>query len=264
MPCGSIKKIRFQEVAPVLRTLILNKKLMVCSLISVSLLLYGMDYVLLGSARELTIWFLGNLAFLPVYIIIVTLLIERVMKERERQSIMRKLNMVIGVFFSEVGNRLLKELSAYVVCCNDLKEHLLIDGSWKAPEFAAALDYLRKNDSKIESSRCEKMGLKKFLVGKRGFLVSLLENQNLLEHEEFTDLLWAVFHLVEELEARETFENMPQTDIDHINGDIKRVFGHLSREWVMYMQHLKHDYPYLFSLAVRLNPMMDSPDPAVY
>ena len=233
-------------------------------LVSVSAVLYGMDYVLLGSAKELTIWFLGNLAFLPVYVIIVTLMIESVLKERERQAVMRKLNMVIGVFFSEVGNRLLKELSAYVVACDELKRHLLINGTWKEQEFSAALAYLRKNDVNIDSSRCEKSDLKNLLVGKRGFLVSLLENQNLLEHEAFTDLLWAVFHLAEELVARDTFDNMPQSDVDHINGDIKRVFGHLSREWVLYMQHLKHDYPYLFSLAVRLNPMIDSPDPAVY
>lgn len=247
-----------------LRKLILNKKLMLCALFSVSLALYGMDYILLGSAKELTIWFLGNLAFLPVYVIIVTLMIERVLKEREREVVMRKLNMVIGVFFSEVGNRLLKELSAYVASCDDLKHHLLIDGTWREEEFSKALDYLRTSDIKIESSRCEKPGLKRFLVEKRSFLVSLLENQNLLEHEEFTDLLWAVFHLVEELEARETFEKMPQSDTDHINGDIRRVFGHLSREWVMYMRHLNQDYPYLFSLAVRMNPMIDSPDPAVY
>jgi hypothetical protein len=30
------------------------------------------------------------------------------------------------------------------------------------------------------------------------------------------------------------------------------------------MQHLKEDYPYLFSLAVRLNPMIDSPDTVVH
>ncbi|NTV50804.1 MAG: hypothetical protein HGB32_13665 [Geobacteraceae bacterium] len=247
-----------------LRKLILNKKLMLIALVSVSIVLYGIDYFLIGSAKELTIWFLGNLAFLPVYVIIVTLMIERVLKERERQAVMRKLNMVIGVFFSEVGNRLLKELSAYVVSCDELKRHLLVNGTWKEQEFTNALNYLRKSDIKIDSSRCEKSTLKRFLVEKRGFLISLLENQNLLEHEEFTDLLWAVFHLVEELEARDSFEHMPQSDVDHINGDIKRVFGHLSREWVMYIRHLKQDYPYLFSLAVRLNPMIESPDPAVY
>lgn len=248
-----------------LQHMLQNKKLMVAALFSVSLLLYGVDYFLLGcNVKEVTIWFLGNLAFLPVYVIIVTIMIERVVKERERQSVLRKLNMVIGVFFSEVGNRLLRELSAYVVTRDDLKQRLRINGAWKEQEFSQALAYLRQNDITIESSHCEKAGLKKFLVDKRSFLVSLLENQNLLEHEDFTDLLWAVFHLVEELEARESFDSMSQSDIDHIHGDIKRVYGYLSREWVMYMQHLKRDYPYLFSLAVRLNPMLDAPDPAVY
>jgi hypothetical protein len=246
------------------RSMILNKKLMLLMLASISLFLYGVDYLLLGSAKELTIWFLGNLAFLPVYVIIVTLMIEQVLRERERQAVLRKLNMVIGVFFSEVGNRLLKELSAYVVSCNELKRHLLVTGAWSKQEYATALEYIGKSSIQIESSKCEKMQLKSFLVSKRNFLVGLLENQNLLEHEDFTDLLWAVFHLVEELEARESFENMPASDIEHINGDIKRVFGHLSREWVMYMQHLKNDYPYLFSLAVRMNPMIDTADPAVY
>src|SRR6185369_14282335 len=117
---------------------------MVCALFSVSLALYGFDYLLLGSTKELTIWFLGNLAFLPIYVIIVTIMIERVLKERERQAVMRKLNMVIGVFFSEVGNRLLKELSAYVESSADLKSHLLINGTWIEQEFSMALEYLRK------------------------------------------------------------------------------------------------------------------------
>jgi hypothetical protein len=177
---------------------------------------------------------------------------------------MRKMNMVIGVFFSEVGNRLLKELSVYVAACAELKHHLLVNGAWKDGEFAKALDYLRRTDIKVSCGGCDKNRLKGFLIERRSFLVGLLENQNLLEHDQFTDLLWAVFHLVEELEARPSFDDMPQNDIEHINGDIKRVFGHLSREWLLYMQHLKVDYPYLFSLAVRLNPMIDNPDPLVY
>ncbi|WP_144277119.1 hypothetical protein [Chlorobium sp. KB01] len=57
---------------------------------------------------------------------------------------------------------------------------------------------------------------------------------------------------------------MQPSDREYLNGDIKRVFVHLIREWILYMQHLKEDHPYLFSLAVRLNPMIDSPDPVVY
>ncbi|MBC8017152.1 MAG: hypothetical protein H7X83_01355 [Verrucomicrobia bacterium] len=241
-----------------------KKHIVLVMLAVVSTMLYFLDYFILGSARDIASSFLGNLAFLPIYVIFVTLIIEQSMRERERQTIMRKLNMVIGVFFSEVGNRLLKELSAYVVMCDDLRSKLLVSGQWNENDFQRALDYLKSHEPLIDCSGCDTQQLKKFLISKRTFLVGLLENQSLLEHEQFTDLLWAVFHLVEELDARESFDSMPISDIEHINGDIKRVFGYLSREWVFYMKHLKHDYPYLFSLAVRLNPMLEHPDPLVY
>ncbi|TLU84753.1 MAG: hypothetical protein FDX30_05520 [Chlorobium sp.] len=241
-----------------------NKVWTVSILFTISLVLYGIDLILFGNLREISNSFLGNLAFLPIYIIVVTLLFERVLRERERQSLMRKLNMVIGVFFSEFGNRLLKKLSAHVVGKEELKSRLHITVSWKEHDFAAALEYLRQSNQKISIDSAALPCLKQFMTEKRIFLLSLLENQNLLEHENFTDLLWAAFHITEELQARGTFDHLPASDLEHINSDIRRVFGHLIREWVLYMKHLKEDYPYLFSLAVRLNPMIDSPDPVVY
>ncbi|MBV5304443.1 MAG: hypothetical protein JZU70_09640 [Chlorobium sp.] len=246
------------------KKLFMSKGWTVSALFAISLALYGIDFTIFGNLRGISASFLGNLAFLPIYIIVVTLLFERVLRERERQSVMRKLNMVIGVFFSEFGNRLLKELSVHVVGSEELKKRLRMSASWKKEDFEAALDYLRQNNQRINIDSGALPGLKQFMVGKRSFLLSLLENQNLLEHENFTDLLWAAFHTIEELEARAAFDGIPSSDQEHINGDIKRVFGHLIREWLLYMQHLKEDYPYLFSLAVRLNPMIDSPDPVVY
>jgi len=107
------------------------------------------------------------------------------------------------------------------------------------------------------------LGLKKFLVNKRNFLLALLENPNLLEHETFTDLLWAVFHLTEELEVRDNLNKLPASDIEHIKGDIIRVYGLLIAEWINYMRHLKTDYPYLFSLATRMNPFNPKASPIV-
>ena len=244
--------------------LFMNKVWTVSALFGISLALYGIDFSISGNFKEISASFLGNLAFLPIYIIVVTILFERVLKERERQRVMRKLNMVIGVFFSEFGNHLMKELSVHVSGSEELKSRLHMTVSWKKQDFDAALEYLRQNNQRINIDSDALPSLKQFMAGKRSFLLSLLENQNLLEHENFTDLLWAAFHITEELGARQSFDRLPPSDKEHINGDIKRVFGHLIREWILYMQHLKEDYPYLFSLAVRLNPMIDSPDPVVY
>ena len=51
---------------------------------------------------------------------------------------------------------------------------------------------------------------KKYLMGKRRFLLALLENPNLLEHETFTDSLRAVFHLTEELEKEKILNIYPK------------------------------------------------------
>lgn len=86
------------------------------------------------------------------------------------------------------------------------------------------------------------------------FVLRLLENPNLLEHEIFTDMLWAVFHLSDEIMARENIADLPQTDKDHLAIDIERAIRAVLVQWVSHMEHLKSDYPYLFSLAVRKNP----------
>jgi hypothetical protein len=121
----------------------------------ISTMLYFLDYFIIGSAKDIASSFLGNLAFLPIYVIFVTFVIEKILRERERQTVMRKLNMVIGVFFSEVGNHLLKELTAYVVMSDNLRSQLQVSGQWKGEDFQRALDYLKNHDPKIDCSGCK-------------------------------------------------------------------------------------------------------------
>ena len=105
--------------------------------------------------------------------------------------------------------------------------------------------------------------LKAFLAEKRMFLLTLLENPNLLEHDRFTDLLWAVTHLDEELEARTSFIGLPDKDLEHLAVDIQRMYDHLASEWLDYVQHLKSRYPYLFSLVLRTHPFQEQQSPII-
>jgi len=240
---------------------IMKSEKMVWVLLVVSLTLYGFEYLFYGHPREIGFAFLGNLAFLPIYVLFVTLMIERVLKARERDALRQKLNMVIGVFFSEVGTELMRDGFGFVRDCGTLPEHFKVSGLWKDADFRGAQDFVKGYEFRIDSRQGDMAGLRDFLVSRRQFMLGLLENPNLLEHDDFTELLWAVFHLVEELEARRDFSRLPETDLDHLSGDIKRAYTHLLHQWLLYMQHLKNDYPYLFSLAVRTNPL--NPDARV-
>jgi hypothetical protein len=245
------------------RTTNLRARHMALLLIIASFVLYGVDYFVFGHAPEIAAGFLGNIAFLPLYVLFVTLMIERVIKERERHVIRQKLNMVIGVFFSEVGTELMRHLAGFLVDCQELAQRLKVTGHWTNRDFRAAEVFLAGHPLKVDIRAGELTFLREFLLEKRGFMLGLLENPNLLEHDEFTDLLWAVTHLLQELEARQRLAGLPDSDLEHLSGDIIRASAHLLREWVVYMRHLRHDYPYLFSLAVRMNPLDPEARPEV-
>lgn len=97
--------------------------------------------------------------------------------------------------------------------------------------------------------------MKEFLESRRMFLLRLVENPSLLEHEAFTTLLRAVLHVSEEPGYRESLEDLPEADVEHLAGDLTRTYAILTRQWLQYLWFIRKAYPHLFSLAVRTNPL---------
>jgi hypothetical protein len=171
--------------------------------------------------------------------------------------------MVIGVFFSEAGTRLLTYFSDCDPRLEEIRRDLIVTNNWSDEEFERVARRLKEYRYGIEIRKVDLGYLRDFLLGKREFLLRLLENPNLLEHESFTEVLLAVFHLVDECAARDDFKDLPETDYAHLAGDIRRAYTLLVHEWLAYMKHLKDAYPYLFSLAIRTNPFDLSASPIV-
>jgi hypothetical protein len=211
--------------------------------------------------HHIFIYGLGDLAFLPVEVLLVTIIIHRLLSKREKRIRLEKLNMVIGAFFSEVGTKLLAYLSDLDPKLDEIRKGLIVTDDWSPQEFDSCCKRFKDYEYEIDAQEVNLENLKTFLVGERDFLLRLLENPNLLEHETFTDLLQAVFHLTEELTHREDVKQVSDKDLEHIAGDIKRVYSSLVYEWVAYMEHLKAEYPYLFSLAMRTNPFDQDASP---
>jgi len=223
-------------------------------LVLLSVIFYYLHYVIFKDAHHLFIYLLGDIAFLFLDVLIVMLVLHRLLVHREKQSILKKLNMVIGAFFSEVGTELLKKLSRFDPLSAEIGRQLVITKEWSDKSFLKVRRSIKTRQSDINSKKEPLDDAKNFLVSKRPFLLTLLENPNLLEHESFTDLLWAVFHLTDELAHRTDLKTLPDSDYEHLAGDMKRAYHKLLVQWLEYMKHLKHDYPYLFSLAMRTNP----------
>lgn len=224
------------------------------TLVVTSVVLYLIHYGIFGDAHHIYIYMVGDLAFLPVEVLVVTLIVDTLLSEREKRQTLKKLNMVFGAFYSEVGTELLRRLCAADSEGADKRDQLESHGEWKKVDFRAVRGVFSSDEFKADSRLVDLDSMKDLLLGNRDFMVRLLENPLLLEHATFTDLLWAVFHLTEELASRASLEGLPDPDLDHLSGDMSRAYGALALQWLDYMAHLRDNYPYLFSLAMRLNP----------
>ena len=222
-------------------------------LISFSVVFYLLHYLIFGDVRHIFIYLIGDIAFLFIDVLIVTLVLNRLLLYREKQSVFKKLHVVINTFFSEVGTDLLKLCLSFDFCLDNFRKKLVIKKDWSDRDFLMTKQSLQACGN-IDSKRSDLGEVRAFLISKRQFLLTLLENPHLVEHESFTNLLLSTLHLTDELENRQHLKKLPESDFEHLSNDIKRVYNQLILEWLDYMKYLKKDYPYLFSLALRINP----------
>jgi len=233
-------------------------------LIAASAVTYTIHYFIFQDVHHIFIYMIGDIGFLFLDVLLVILFIERILARREKRAIMKKLNMVIGTFFSEVGLELLKKFSDFTQNSRVLEKQLEIKPDWNKKDFKQAITATQNFPYEIKIEKTSLLNIREFLLNKRPFMLRLLENPNLLEHERFTDLLWAIFHLTEELAFRgDRYEELPESDHKHLAGDLKRAYSQITTEWVAYTEHLQKSYPFLFSLAARINPMNPQASPLV-
>lgn len=180
---------------------------------------------------------------------------ELLFTKREQSARIEKLNMVIGLFFNELENRMLALFSDPDPAFSTTSADLVVTTAWSRVDSQRISRRLKDyRYQEVIVGPKELAALRELLDRSTDLLVRFLENPALLEHESFTALLQTVFHLNEELSPRHRLEGLPATDIAHLSLDITRVYRLLVRQWLRYMEHLKNNYPYLFSLALRANP----------
>lgn len=228
-----------------------------------SAVFYFIHYLIFRDAHHIFIYLIGDIAFVFVEVLLVTLIIHKLLSEREKRAKLEKLNMVIGAFFSEVGTHLLIYMSNADPDLEKIKKDLIVTDNWSEKEFRNVKNRLKQYHYGVNIKHINLIELRNHLTEKRDFLLRMLENPVLLEHESFTRVLQAVFHLTEELQCREDLVNLPASDYKHLTGDINRVYSQLVYQWIAYVQYLKSNYPYLFSLAMRTNPFDKESSPIV-
>lgn len=228
-----------------------------------SALLYLLHYLLFRDPRNVGFYTLMDLAFLPVQAILVSAVLEAFLARREAAARARKLGMVSGAFFSEVGDGLVAVLSARDAALAARKEALAVGPSWRRRDFEAAARASRALGSALALKPGDYPALASYLSARREFLLGLLENPLVLDHEGLTEALMAVFHAHDELRQRRDFASLPPSDLAHLGGDLERAYGALLESRLRYLGALKASYHFLYSLALRSDPLEPGREPLV-
>jgi hypothetical protein len=224
------------------------------ALILLSASLYLLHYVMFADPHHLVFWTTTSIAFLPISVLFVTVIINRLLVRQERRLITQKLNMLIGTFFSVIGTPLLKHCAACDPHVGRMRTDLREAVECSEKQLRRVQGRLEQYEYAVDVGKDELERLREFLMAKSDLLLRMLENPHLLEHASFTELLRAVFHLSEELTSRGDFAELPHSDYTHLGVDVQRVYGLIVREWLSYMRYLRANYPFLFSFALRTNP----------
>ncbi len=218
-----------------------------------SLMIYLFQFAIFHDPVNTIFYLFQDMAFVPIQALIVTLLVNKFISMSELQRKKKKINVVISTFFVETGVEIMTAMSGFDQnhrqACEILKVKELVSNKGSIAKKAVAgfeFDFYA-DPEKLDD-------LAAIMDKNRSFLLKLLENQNLFEHETFTDMLWAVFHLADELKTRGNLKELTKDDVQHLSEDMLRAYKAMTLEWIGYINYLKVEYPFLFTIAIRKNP----------
>ncbi len=124
-------------------------------LVAMSVVLYAGN-ILVFHRNEDTFYYMWiDLAFIPLEVLIVGVIVERIISRREKGAIAQKLNMVIGAFFSELGTPLLAKLLPTMLGAAEIREHMHLKAAWKKSDFSGASHYARELKCEIDLSQVD-------------------------------------------------------------------------------------------------------------
>lgn len=223
-------------------------------LFSISAVLYFIDYLMFGDAHHLIVVIAEELAYMPIYIFIILVVAEKALSVREKEEIERKTNALVGTFFTELGYELIRITTKFDKDCDRVKDELKNIENWDVAKTKSFIASVKEHKYCAPKGTEDLVVIKELMLQKKDFMLELMSNTSLIEKDEFSELLLAVNHILEEFRTRGEISTFDSSDTGHLHVDIERAYRHLITSWVMYMKHLEKEYPYLHKLALRVNP----------
>ena len=151
-------------------------------LIGLSLILHFIHFLIFRDLHHILIFLFADIAFIPMEVFFTTVVIDKLLENREKTHLLEKLNMLIGVFYTELGTKLLTEITKSDRNeINNISNGIIID-TWDDKSFKNIQTYLLEYDYKVDVTKLDLNNIRAKLDENKNLLVNLISNGNLLEH----------------------------------------------------------------------------------
>ncbi|HJJ42116.1 MAG TPA: hypothetical protein O0W90_02220 [Methanocorpusculum sp.] len=225
-------------------------------LVLLTLLIYILKILIIGDAgTSNTLTYIFNaLGFLPLNVLFVTLIISGLLSRMEKQRRADKMRMVLGIFFSEIGSDLMNIFVKSDSSSSKIKDALNVKKDWDKSDFKKAADEISLMCPTAKPCADDFEQIKTKLAEKKDFILRIIENPVFLENEAISRIMQNILHISDELTLRKDLSKLPKSDMNHLAGDVNRVYCDLMKLWLTHMEYLSENYPHLFSLSIRASP----------
>ena len=233
------------------------ENIIVILLVILSVAIYALQIFIFNYDKDTFFYIMQDLAFLQVQVALVTVVVGGIVERHEKQNRIEKTRMLAGTFFSEFG------MSFLEIVCDSVNEKMTVAGFLDFEKFESVSDFSNSSkklgETNLSMSCSDEVfsRIRKLLIDKKNTLLIISSNPSLLEHESFTDMLWAVFHLSDELCSRGETDELSQADINHLNADTARAVKVVLLNWICQNEYLKREYPYFYRFEVMKNPFVN-------
>lgn len=219
-----------------------------------SVFFYVIHFAIFGDAVKTISGLMLSLAYVPLGVTYQILVLDKLFEARLKIRSTRKINMILGSFYYEVGNSILKTIAEVDENINSLQSLWVISEDWKQIDFSKLEAFVSEYRCCIDMDILQYERISDILKEQGGFLLSLVINPNLEEYEEFTNMIISILHMRDLLVNRNKNKILEDYEKYYLKHEICNLYRFLLIEWVKYMNYLRDFYPSLFIRALMNSP----------
>ncbi|MGN8773192.1 hypothetical protein [Candidatus Weimeria sp. HCP3S3_B5] len=220
----------------------------IVALIAVSALIYAVQIAVFHDVRTTAFYFLQDMAFMPITIAIATIVVGEIISLREKRERLEKTQMLTSSFFTGIGAYLLKEIIRMTDTDQFITE-VVRGSSYDKRQEKEILDRIRKMDLTVHIDREGYDRIRQIIRENQTNIFIIASNPLVIEHEAFTDMLWGIFHLMDEYRLRGDWDDLSAQDIEHFDQDFERILRAMLINWVRDVRYLRENFPDFYAVA---------------